>query len=440
MSLLTINDCWSTEDYESVLNSSSENLWRFIQPHASVVEKNQIVENLTGLNSVQTRQLASIHLLLSKEIKDFIFNIAPNILRRISKSSFQRNEVVRGRIKGKVNWTKTVLKQRTEKDPTLFICSTRSPIFDLIENKVFFYCLHYIFQTGRGLIKRDLEVSESISNEYLNDLQKWMKEIEYIHLKCRSLLKSPLLREITELHGINMKHIQSTRKVRGREYKSLADAAELILTQKNQPLEFLNDTLSRQLLRPLSRDTLYEVAVAFNILETFSRNGWKEENFSLVGEKSKILSTLKKGNSRINIYYQSMPQRFVKKSGYKDLMKETGLSTHHRRPDILLEWINEEDAIKYTIIEVKRSQNRSYLADGVYKVLGYLKDFELALQDSSHSVGLLVGWRIDQLQSPKKLKEVYTSDWGSLYLYLNQIEENMNDFLSIDSQKHELRY
>ncbi|MFC5602453.1 hypothetical protein [Sporosarcina koreensis] len=430
MSLMTINDCWSSQDYEKVLESTSAKLWRFIQEHSSIVERDKIVENLTGLDFNQMNQLASIHLLLSKEVQELVEQTAPNIMRRLSKSSRQRTEVERGRIKGKVNWTRTILTQQTEKNPSLFVCIDRSPVFDLIENKVLLYCLRYVFQIGQRVIKREIEPSDSISDDYINDLKKWMKKVEDIHLKCKRLLKSPLLRDITELHGINMHQIEKTRKARGREYKSLADIAKLIYVQTNQPLEFLYEIFSKQLLRPLSRDTLYEVAVAFKIIEVFKMNGWKEKRFSLIGEGRKYLSSLQKGNSSINISYQHIPSHFVTGSSYKELMQESKLSTHHRRPDILLEWENDGNGRRYTIIEVKRSQNRGYLADGVYKVLGYLKDFEKPLQDSPDSVGLLVGWRIQGLQAPKDNKEVYTSDWDRLPTYLSLIEKNLQVFLS----------
>ncbi|WP_438298446.1 hypothetical protein [Sporosarcina sp. FA15] len=85
---------------------------------------------------------------------------------------------------------------------------------------------------------------------------------------------------------------------------------------------------------------------------------------------------------------------------------------------------------------MKRSQNRGYLADGVYKVLGYLKDFEIPLHNSPDSVGLLVGWKIKGLQNPKEQKEVYTSDWERLPLYLNQLENNLQKFLLSDPSQH----
>ena len=426
---MMINDCWSDMDHEKILDSSSERLWRFVQQHGSIMEKNRTIENLTGLNQNQTRQLASMHLILSNEVQEFVEKIAPSILRRISKVSHHQTITERGQIKSNVNWTKTVLKQRTEMDSSLFVSVNRSPVFDLVENKVLLYCLSYIYQISQGLLNKGLELNDSASIEFSREEEKWMKTVKHILLNCQKLLKNPLFRNITELHGIDQQQIEKTRKVRGRQYFHLGEIANLIYIQKNKPLDFLHHALPKQLLRPLSRDTLYEIAVVFRILDVFKENGWEESRFSLIGEGQKVLSCLQRENSTINIYYQHIPGHFVKNSRYKELMKETHLSIHHRRPDIMLEWINEKEEKTYTIIEVKRSQNRGYLADGIYKVLGYLKDFEISMQTSSHSKGLLIGWKIRDLESPKDYKEVYTADWERIHLSINQMEVNMNAFL-----------
>ncbi len=57
-------------------------------------------------------------------------------------------------------------------------------------------------------------------------------------------------------------------------------------------------------------------------------------------------------------------------------MNEYGLGEKLRRPDIVLSFqYGTITTINY-IVEVKRSMRRSYLVDGAYKLLGYLKDFE----------------------------------------------------------------
>ncbi|PID23761.1 hypothetical protein [Sporosarcina sp. P7] len=435
MSLITINDSWGHQEYEEILKSTSDRLWRFIQQHASLVDKNNLLENITGLNEHQIRTLSSTHLLLSDEVTKLVDIIAPSILRRISKSSRISTSIERGRIKGKVNWNRTVLKQTTEMDPSIFVCVNRSSIFDLIENKVLLFCLRYIYQIGQGVIGTELPPDESTSEDYLAEHKKWIKKVEYILFKCRKLLKNPLLKNITELHGINSQQIERTRKARGVDYKSLADIAELISMQRNQPLDFLYHAFSKQILVPMSRDTLYEVAVAFKVIDFYTECGWIEERISLIGEKEKILSVLKKGNAKLNIFYQHIPSHFAEHSKYKELMKETKLSIHHRRPDIILEWINGQGEKRYTIVEVKRSKNRGYLADGIYKILGYIKDFEISLQNSADSVGLLVGWEIKGLQAPKGNKEVYASGWEALPLFLYQLEENLIEFLVDNPQQ-----
>ncbi|MEW4264491.1 hypothetical protein Q0N30_12425 [Priestia megaterium] len=420
---LTINDCWSAEEHEKILHFSSENLWRFIQSHGSIYEKDVTIQNLIGLNSNQVRKLANIHLLLAKETQDFIEKIAPYILRKLSKSTNRQEEIVRGKVNGQVKWPKTVLKQQTEKNPSVFVCINRSSIFDLIENKMLLYCINYLFKVGQSLLNKGLELGEPVSADHIND--KWINKIKYIVYKCKILLKDPFIRNISEIHTINQHHIQKTKRARGQYYYYLAQIAELIFLQKNKPIDFLYHVFSKQLLQPLSKDTLFEIAVVFRILAVFKKSNWIERDISLIGEGQKVLSVLQKGDWKINLYYQQLPSHFVEQSLYKELMRESHLSIHHRRPDIMLEWINKDGNKNYTIVEVKRSQNRGYLADGLYKVLGYLKDFEIPMQSSIHSAGLLVGWKIKDLNHPKEGKEVYTADWSSLQLYIDQLEKNI---------------
>jgi hypothetical protein len=420
-----LNDCWSIDDHENIIAYSSNKLWRFIQQYSSIQKQNLLVEDLTGLQNSQLHRLASIHLLLSEDIQIFVEEIAPNILKKLSKTSKQQTEVIKGRIKGNVKWTRTVLKQRTEKNPSVFVCTNRSNIFDLIENRVLLYCLNYIYQMGQFLISKGLNIGNNLSTDYTNENQRWANKIQSITNKCNSILKNPLIRSINEIHKLNEQIIQKTKNARGQNYFQLAGIARIILEQRNQPIKFLYRILSKQILQPLSKDTLYEIAILFRLIDYFKVNGWDERKVSLIGEGQRIVSLLCKNNFVIKIYYQQLPQFFAPQSLYKELMEEYQLSIQNRRPDIILEWKDESGIKKYTIIEVKRSKNRSYLADGLYKVLGYLKDFEIPMKFTNNSKGLLVGWFIKDIPSPSLNKELYITDWSNFSQCMSQLEKNV---------------
>ena len=109
-------------------------------------------------------------------------------------------------------------------------------------------------------------------------------------------------------------------------------------------------------------------------------------------------------------------------------MDKYGLSDKLRRPDIVLEAKNGTKR-NYYIIEVKRSDKRSYLVDGAYKLFGYLKDFENVQNSETKLYGLLVGWSNIKDQDVFQENQIYISSWKNLtqtfdFILKNQISNN----------------
>ena len=74
------------------------------------------------------------------------------------------------------------------------------------------------------------------------------------------------------------------------------------------------------------------------------------------------------------------------------------------------------------MIEVKRSESRSYLVDGVYKLMGYLKDYERTIITGINQVkGILVGWKLPESGDEKADKEILLSDHINLNLTYEKV-------------------
>ena len=101
------------------------------------------------------------------------------------------------------------------------------------------------------------------------------------------------------------------------------------------------------------------------------------------------------------------------------------MSERLRRPDIILVFVNG-DQKHFLIIEVKRSQRRSYLADGSYKLLGYLNDFEKIVNEDTKLSGFLVGWDRIKYKKLFSIPELHMTTWErlgvSLASFLNLYE------------------
>ncbi|MFW6026660.1 MAG: hypothetical protein ACOCRX_09985, partial [Candidatus Woesearchaeota archaeon] len=161
--------------------------------------------------------------------------------------------------------------------------------------------------------------------------------------------------------------------------------------EENKGENFLRDVLKNRILKPLNNNVLYELYVFFNILDVIEGQGWKLKSVNLIGGNSESVSVYSKNNETIKIYYQNLPKKLKEKSIYGNYLDFYDLNCRSRRPDVII----EKDSQKYCIIEVKRSANRGYIVDGVYKLMGYLKDFEKRVTNGVSGVkGILTAWEL----------------------------------------------
>jgi hypothetical protein len=422
--MLRSSDCWDSKTHRQIVDYSSRWLWRFIQSNAKETSVEEVMLKLTGLKRRELNMLADIHFLLSDEVKYLLNEVAPKIINRLSKESINEHILDRNNVRGRINWHRTIsARAAAGNDKTLFVYTRRAQIFDLPENRLFLYIVKYINEKARNFVIEDylnLTWYDEVEN-----YEKWLDKIKVIASKTTFILRNPIISRIGNLPELSIKIIELTKKCRNSIYKELANIAERLAYRQNTPVLFLKEELKGNILEPLNKDTLYEIAVLFKTLQTALECGWKEERVGLIGGSSKSISKLTKGNLKLRLYYQRMPSNMASISKYGDIMTDYGLSEKLRRPDIILEFSNGQKK-NYVIVEVKRSQKRDYLVDGTYKLLGYLKDFELLNNDNSKISGFLVGW--SNIKSEKLFaheKEVHLYSWDNYHNGLLKLLQSM---------------
>lgn len=424
MAVKSVRDCWSAEEHQQMVEFASANLWRFIQHNATPYTREQTFLDITGLSQRNLTKLCDIYFLLTDEVEEFVNETAPAILNKLSKSSLSQTTILRGKIKGKVSWPKTLTTRYISGgDKSLFVCQHRSSIFDLPENRVLLFVLKQILRITESILGTDLYENYELDNRINNN--KWIDIVKMLAVKCSNLLRNPYVREISDIYDLTEKNIQETQKARGSNYTQLALTARILNDAQKRKVDFLYDKLANKILMPLNRDVLYELSVLFKILEHARNSGWTETKANLIGGGSKYISKFLKHGTTMKIYYQSIPSIFIKNSKYKDLMNYYHIDVGYRRPDIIIEWVKENGQKRYCIVEVKRSKDHNYLIDGLYKLLGYLKDFEDVFVDSVDSKGVLVGWDSNSKQLILEKKEFYFAGWNNFSDHLNVIEKNV---------------
>ena len=365
------SDCWTEKEYRNVLDHVRHHLWMYIHEGATIEELRNAVQNLTWLDRKDLDHLAIVHFLLSDQVKEFVRAVS-SILRRISHSTQREVIVNKGFVRGRIDWSRT-LKERYSQgyDPTIFVCSPPARIFNLPENQL----LKFILVRIKRLIKETAALAKvEEKNVRLEELrtedgkEKWTDRISWIKFHVNRALKHVHLRGVDVPDQVNTRMLRRARTARNKDYEKIADSYSLhnrIIQRMNR--ETLKQLIEKKVLEPLKWDTLYELYVLFEVLDSLG----KPDELNLIKAGAQSIGAFRIGEDAVRVYFQRVRGLF-KESKYKQIFDDYELNVSLRRPDIILCFEREE---KFLIIEVKRTTNREYIVDSLYKVLGYLADF-----------------------------------------------------------------
>lgn len=418
------SDCWNKQNHEEILDYTSSMLWRYINKNSAESTTEEAFLKLTALKRDDLMCLFEIRLLLSDDIMYFINKVILGIVNRLSKETLNKTIVLRNKIVGKVDWQKTLLTQTLAgSDKTLFVTKTISNKFDLPENRLLKFIIELINKIAKKYIT---DIARNMWYEELTSTDKWTEKVKYVYSKTQSMLKNPIVKQISRISEITEKMIIATRYQRNMFYGDLAKLAEKILQGTENPYEYLRNELGNKILEPLNRDDLFEIAVLFKVIEAIQSTGWDENEVGLIGGRRRYTSKFNKGENSLKVYYQKLPTGLKDKSKYTPLMIKYGLSDRSRRPDIVIE-LKQDNRVEYLIVEVKRSQNARYLSDGVYKVFGYLKDYEEVEDEVTGIEGILIGWKGIEKYVYDNNTKVNIFEWKDVCLGISGYFNNKTD-------------
>lgn len=384
------DNCWTSDDYRQVLESVEEHLWLFVQENAALHRPRQIVGSLAQLSLRDVRLLQCVHFLLSPTVQKCLHEDCPLLLQRLAQSNGSATTEARGAVKGNIDWNQT-LKRRMSRgyaDPTLFVTRTPVKVYDLPEMQALKYLLTQItalcLEALGGIPPAD-------QAQAFEEGQKWKRGLAGSYHFANTLLKHVSLRNVQMPEKITDRMLQRVRCARNNRFQSVYHALTLFrnLFVRQQP-EALRASFAEGVLKPLSQDTLYELYVLFQTMARLEKRGWQRDALRLVGSGKGTIAHYAQDGAAVGLYYQTLPAAFAGKSLYADLLRKHGIDPSLRRPDMVLEF--HAGPRQYMLLEVKRTKNKSYIVDSLYKVFGYLKDFGHFFDAQPLPHALLVLW------------------------------------------------
>lgn len=377
--------CWNRKDRKAVINYIKPLLFRYFFKEAT--PNLEVALRELNLSDTDLNYLKTVHFLLSPQVESLV-KILPKLVRNLSHSTHKEVVEYRGIVRGRIDWNMTFKERYSQgfNDPSLFICQPTIKKYDLPENQL----LKYILWKIRSLTE-SIELSipkELIEPEYW---ESWIDIIVTRYLKIKKISKNIYFQQISTPRIVKPKMVHKAYRNRNNVYDKIAECYELyekLFITNDQ--EALRELVEKQIFEPLNNDKLFEIYVVIKLLNLLD-NAKGDFELGLFKPGQNYTARYTDNDLEICVLYQKMPKIFMDYSKNKEIFEYYDPNVSLRRPDIILKFQQGENKF-YRLIEVKRTKERNYIVESVYKVLGYLNDFEYCFNETFNPQGILVIW------------------------------------------------
>jgi hypothetical protein len=348
---------------------------------------------LLQLGESDIRLLAELHFLLSTEVEELLADI-PRLVRRLATTTVAEEERSPERVRGSVNWGKTLSARMSTGLPHMYVTTPARRAYQTPENELLVSVLDSIVQRGRRLGVPDRpgighELAERIGESDAFRRRRMLAEIQRRPVTPRALAR-----------------------VRGgrhrRRYASAIAAHDRFqaLVTRLEP-EAIKQAIQERALVTRSNPTLFEITGTLDVIDALQSCGWTVAPLRLFGLPRALHLTAVRGAERLELWYQHVPAELAEGSAYVDTLRRhefPARSTQPQRPDIVLRHTRESSEQRWILGEVKlgftrrvEDSARAALAD----LLGYRRDFgaQLEAQQGAYGFGLAWGEELDPVES-----------------------------------------
>lgn len=340
-------------------------------PAISIAELTKYLNALRG-GPDDARLLVEVMELLTQGYGSFIADALPKLLTVLGSRTEHAQEVVGPGLRGVVRWDLTKVARANRTLPSArYISNIQRRGYSTPENLLLVWLL------------RDLEyavarVGKRIGSSKLHPILKSIRD------GCQVALRNEALSRIEVVRSISQHMIHAARHSRHEGYR-MAAALVLLRQRVQEKSKVAQWALALELLKtnwlePVSDNDLFEIFALSTTLSVLAEEiGLGEPTrYGLLGSALEPAATFTNADSVVVVYFNRTPNRLVGTEGrYLGVMKAYNeIGGYDRRPDILIQLKNNIGETKSFIIEVKNAESRSYVRESIYKVFGYLYDYE----------------------------------------------------------------
>lgn len=401
-----VGGCWTLEDRDRVLAEVERELWRYVGRHAQdTAVASKLVADVTGLTPRALETLRHLHLLLSDEVALFVDEALPELLGRRHATTVRRLEVGHGPVRGPVAWGATAAARARAggADSGLYASTAAHKQLETPEMRILIHLMSA------------LDCSADLIRDRSGDLSGagWGARVGAVAEAVAVARQTPTLQalardaRVTAVRGGGVGRVAGddvatvvTRAMLNACVRSSRTAVRALAAAYMRYRDLVAAPTSAALLRalgervlaPLADDALYELWAVLGAAAALDEAGWSLRTAGLVGQEAAPFTYVAgDGGATARLYVGRTPPGWRGRSRYRAIFERYGLAGSTRRPDLIVELRRGRER-RHLLVEVKRTRDGGYIADSVYKALGYLADFAEVFEGQQGTRGLLLLW------------------------------------------------
>lgn len=333
-------------------------------------ELNSFLASLEG-GTEDALFLALVIELSSESYREFIEKRLALLLDQLSAETTRRHETVGPAARGAVRWMRTKVDRRLGRLPYgRYYSITAHRTYDIAENRV----VRRLLTAMQVLLAEAAELAGA--GRLPARLEKLRHRVEA--LQSHDAMRGLSATRITD--RLDLEAGERSHRAPYREAARLVRALDRIGDRDdNRRWYALLMLLATGWLEPVSDDDIFELYVLALVLDVLANEcdlGIPVE-YGLVRANRRHVARFDANGTDLLVHFDISLARILKRGGRYSatVASYDGITGAERRPDIVLTRQGADER-RVLLIEVKRSDDGRYLSDSIYKVFGYLYDFE----------------------------------------------------------------
>lgn len=347
---------------------------------------------LRHLGATDLGTLASLGFLLggSHDLEGFVAIDVPRYLRHIYPRTERRHHELRGHIRGRVDWGRTLVLRQQAFDPTLAVTTSLHRTFDTPELRLV-----------RWLVARVHHAAADLAPATDARDATWVVQIRRLQRAAEDHLRHAALRDIPDVRPTPQSLAACDR--RDPTIRRALELARLYaILHPLRDRSVLVGLLERYALVPIDDDTRFELFALLTLVDAVDRAlpGAARKN-TLIRPERRAVATWSAGPITLRLFYNQSAGRGL----YQHALAHHYDLKGALRPDLRLVLRDARAPARRLelLLDAKRSTSSAYLRDAYLKMHGYLADRPSAFEPAINPKAIVLALR--DLSRPPPLGE-----------------------------------